>query len=227
VREPELRLRQIEQAAACFARGEGHARQGRWKEAAGELAKATQLNPTNVLYRIFLANLLLQMGDDLGYRKLCEEKAKELAQLPFDPVVANNAVWLFCLSPGAVPEYKSLVTLAERAVKEPLNEQQRRVHLNTLGVILFRAGRYQEAIDRLEERVAAGEVPGAPVDWVFLAMAHHRLGHKLEANRWLDKFRVYKVRDLRISKDLWNDMEILLFAREVEALLREEAAKKK
>jgi hypothetical protein len=126
-----------------------------------------------------------------------------------------------------VPEYKSLVTLAERAVTESLNQQQRMISLNTLGVILYRAGRYQEAIDRLDERVAVGEALGAPVDWVFLAMAHHRLGHKAEANRWLDKFRAWKVPDLRSSKDLWNELEILLFAREVEALLREEAQKKK
>src|SRR5207248_7932830 len=118
------------------------------------------LSPTDVRFRILLANLLLQLGDEQGYRKVCEETAKGLARLPFDPAVANNTVWLFCLSPGAVPEYDSLVALAERAVKEPRNEQARVVHLNTLGVILFRAGRYQEAVDRLNERVAAGDAPG-------------------------------------------------------------------
>jgi serine/threonine protein kinase/WD40 repeat protein len=217
---PEVSARKkTAQAAAYFARGEAHARLGKWKEAAGEIAKVAQLNPNDVRLRILLANLFLQMDDTQGYRKLCEETAKELDQLPFDLTVANNTVWLFCLSSGAVPDYKSLVTLAERALKEPWNEQQRLVHLNTLGVILFRAGRYQEAIDRLNERVNAGEATGAPVDWVFLAMAHHRLGNKAEAKRWLEKFRANKVPDYRTSRDLWNDLEIRFFAREVEALL--------
>jgi hypothetical protein len=78
----------------------------------------------------------------------------------------------------------------------------------------------------LNERVAAGEAAGATVDWVFLAMAHHRLGHKAEAKCWLDKFRAYKVPDLQTTKDLWNDLEIVLFSREIEALLREEAGTK-
>jgi serine/threonine protein kinase/WD40 repeat protein/tetratricopeptide (TPR) repeat protein len=219
--------KQLAQAAASFIQGEAHARQGRWKEAAVELAKVARLYPTDVRLRIFLANVLLHKGDEQGYRKLCEEVAKGLDQLPFDPLVANNTVWLFCLGPAAVTDYKRLVALAERAVKEPGNEQQRLIHLNTLGVILYRAGRYQEAIDRLNEHVQAGAAAGASIDWVFLAMAHHRLGHKPEAKRSLEKFRAHKVPDVRVSNDLWNDLEIVLFTREVEALLREEAEKKK
>jgi len=219
--------KQLAQATASFSQGEAHARQGRWKEAALELAKVARLYPTDVRFRIFLANLLLHQGDEQGYRKLCGEAAKGLDQLPFDPMLANNTVWLFCLGPGALTDYKNLVALAERAVKEPRNEEQRMIHLNTLGVILYGAGRYQEAIERLNERVKAGAALGAPIDWVFLAMAHHHLGHKAEANSWLEKFRSHKVPDLRTSKDLWNDLEIPLFAREAEALQREEVEKKK
>jgi WD40 repeat protein len=221
-----IRRKQIAQATTTYAQGEAHARQGHWKEAAAELAKVARLYPTDVRLRIFLAILLLHKRDEQAYRKLCEEAAKELDQMPFDPLVANNTVWLFCLSPGAVTDYKRLVALAERAVKEPRNEQQRLVHLNSLGVILYRAGRYQEAIDRLNEHVKAGAAAGALIDWVFLAMAHHRLGHKPEVKRWLEKVRAHKVPDLRASNDLWNDLEIVLFTRELEALLREEAEKK-
>ena len=34
--------------------------------------------------------------------------------------------------------------------------------------------------------MAAGE-GGDPFDWLFLAMAHHRLGHAEEARSWLDR----------------------------------------
>jgi WD40 repeat protein/tetratricopeptide (TPR) repeat protein len=218
--------KRIAQAAASFALGTAHARAGRWNEAALELAKVAQLYPSDVRLRIFQASLLLHKGDEQGYRKLCEEEAKGLDQLPFDPVIANNTVWLFCLRPGADTDCERLVALAKRAVKEARNEQQRMISLNTLGVILYRAGRYQEAIDRLNERVKAGAAAGAPVDWVFLAMAHLRLGHRAEANRWLEKLRTHKTPDLRVSTDLWNDLETVLFTREVEALPREVAEKK-
>jgi hypothetical protein len=91
--------------------------------------------------------------------------------LPFDPLVANNAARLLCLSPGAVTNYESLVALAERALTEARDEQQRMLHLNTLGIILYGAGRYREAIHRLNKRVKADAAAGAPVDWAFLAMA--------------------------------------------------------
>jgi hypothetical protein len=145
---------------------------------------------------------------------------QRLDQLPFDPLVANNAARLLYLSPGAVTNYESLVALAERALTEARDEQQRMIHQNTLGVIQYGAGRYQEAIDRWNQRVKADAAAGAPVDWVFLAMAHHRLGHRPEADRWREK--------LRASNDLWwNDLEIVLLTREMGVLLRVEMKNRK
>src|SRR5262245_13920490 len=63
--------------------------------------------------------------------------------------------------------------------------------LNTLGAALYRAGRYDEAIRRLEEGIRLQGGESLPVDWAFLAMAHHRLGHRAEARRWLDRLRQY------------------------------------
>ena len=44
---------------------------------------------------------------------------------------------------------------------------------------------------------AGGSDPGpgrgeSPEDWAFLAMAHHRLGHRDEARRWLDRLREHQ-----------------------------------
>jgi hypothetical protein len=49
-------------------------------------------------------------------------------------------------------------------------------------------------------------------DWVFLAMAHHRLGHHAEARRWLDRFR-----DRSPNRDpsaFWDELEIGLLQAE-------------
>lgn len=64
--------------------------------------------------------------------------------------------------------------------------------LNTLGVSLYRAGEFEEALTTLTRSAALnaaspdGEQAG---DWAFLAMTHHQLGHTDEAKQALQKFR--------------------------------------
>ena len=53
--------------------------------------------------------------------------------------------------------------------------------LNTLGVVQYRAGRNAEAVTSLEASLAAGHGQSDAFDLFFLAMAHHRLGHREEA----------------------------------------------
>ena len=56
-----------------------------------------------------------------------------------------------------------------------------------------------------------------PTDWIFLAMACHRLGHRDEARRWLDKLC-----DRQPSTDpnqFWNELEIRQLRSEAEAVV--------
>jgi tetratricopeptide (TPR) repeat protein len=75
--------------------------------------------------------------------------------------------------------------LAEKAVAA------RPVHsfINTLGAALYRAGRFEEAVRRLNESIAIHGGGGVYEDWLFLALSHHRLGHREEARKWLVKAR--------------------------------------
>ena len=52
-------------------------------------------------------------------------------------------------------------------------------------------------------------------DWVFLAMAQHRLGHHDEARRWLDRFR--DSGSLFDTQRFWSQLEIRLLRTEAEA----------
>jgi Flp pilus assembly protein TadD len=61
--------------------------------------------------------------------------------------------------------------------------------LRTLGFALYRAGRNEEALARLEEAVRAQGKDGGVEDWLLLALVHHRLGHADQARAYLRKAR--------------------------------------
>jgi predicted Zn-dependent protease len=129
------------------------------------------------------AYLCLLDGDTESYRKTCREL---LARFGHDPSPRNvNAVaWLCVLVPESVTDLAWPVELAEAALAA---QPKTYTYLNTLGVALYRAGRYDEAVRRLNEAIKAQGSEGTYGDWIFLAMAHHMLGNSQEANRWWAK----------------------------------------
>jgi uncharacterized protein HemY len=50
------------------------------------------------------------------------------------------------------------------------------VYFNTYGALLYRAGRYSGAVTFLNKAIEDQKGQGNAFDWVFLAMALHRLG---------------------------------------------------
>jgi hypothetical protein len=87
-----------------------------------------------------------------------------------------------------------------------------------LGAALYRAGRCDEAIRRLEEPIRARHEAGMPRDWAFLALAHHRLGHRDEARHWLDRLRNHQPSGAD-STPFWEELEIRLLRAEAEAVI--------
>ena len=85
--------------------------------------------------------------------------------------------------------------------------------------MLFRAGRIDEAIARLNEGLAASrewQPDGSPGDWVYQALAHARKGDLAEARRWLERLRHWSG-DPRFS--FWDIQELALLGGEAEALI--------
>jgi tetratricopeptide (TPR) repeat protein len=88
-----------------------------------------------------------------------------------------------------VSDFSSPIRLAENgAARDSANFSQ----LMALGAVLYRAGRFEEAVQSLNE----AQRVYSPMDEqrttiaynsYFLAMAHHRLGHHEEAGHWLAK----------------------------------------
>jgi uncharacterized protein HemY len=105
------------------------------------------------------------------------------------------------------------VQLAEKSVKL-FREHE---NVNTLGAALYRAGRFDAAVQRLNEAVKLAGKDGSSYDFLFLAMAHHRLGHTAAARQWRDK----AVQRIGQNKRLdWEQrIELPLLRKEAEGMI--------
>jgi hypothetical protein len=111
---------------------------------------------------------------------------------------------------------EELVRLAKLGVDGAAGPEKGRFP-NTLGAALYRARRFEEAIRRLEEGIRLKGGTSEPRDWVFLAMAHHRLGHREDAHRYLESLRS---RQSGAELDwFWTKLEIRLLRSEAEATI--------
>ncbi len=134
-----------------------------------------------------------------------------------NPGLLNEKSWAVVAKPGATPEgYAKALRQAEASCRmmPPTGES-----LNTLGVALYRNGKYREAVDvllrsdKLNATTYEGSIPG---DWAFLAMAYHQLGDGAEAEKARGRLRE------SMKKPRWaNDPEARQLSQEAETVLKE------
>jgi tetratricopeptide (TPR) repeat protein len=165
-------------------RGTAYAELGRWSEAAADYAKAVERQPGDVAVWQDLALAHLAAGHPQDYRRTCTDMLERFART----IDVERTVELLAAckaAPDAVSDRLQLVTLAEKARAAHPGQF---MYLGNLGQALYRAGRFDDAVARLEE-LLKGPLNGADVidDWLFLAMAHQRLGHIDAARAWLAK----------------------------------------
>jgi WD40 repeat protein/tetratricopeptide (TPR) repeat protein len=158
-------------------------RAGRPEEALAACRAFLGEDPKDVWMRDTFRALLLATGDVAGFRRECEARRRELGE-PRDPKAANAAAWLGALVPDAVADLGHCLRLARRAVAADHSFPAQHSYANTLGGVLYRAGQYDEAARTLETWLDQTLLPS---DWVFYALAHHRLGHREKAREALDR----------------------------------------
>jgi tetratricopeptide (TPR) repeat protein len=196
-------------------RGESLAKRRLWSEAAAAIDEAVRLRPEDLADRHHLILTLLAAGD---YTHLHRSRTDILDRfrMTTNPMIANGVARWSVMAVSEEPNFSETVRLAELAVNGA-SEYQKAVPLNTLGAALYRAGRFAEAVRRLDEGILRKEGESREADWVFLSMAHHRLGHHDEARRWLDRFR-----DRRPNLHptaFWDELEIRMLRAEAEAVV--------
>jgi hypothetical protein len=80
--------------------------------------------------------------------------------------------------------------------------------------------------DQLAQQMGEDQPCSPAYTWYFLAMAHHRLGHREEAKKWLDKAvswtdKVFREADLGTADLSWSRrLTLKLLRDEAEALLK-------
>jgi tetratricopeptide (TPR) repeat protein len=205
------------EAGANAGGGNDHAQINRWDISASDMGKAVESVPNNLWYRLIHILTLLEAGNKAGVRRACEDLLKRFGKST-DPAQAKTVVWYCVLAPDAVADHEALVRLAEAALAgHPETGKERSDVLKALGAALFRAGRFEEAIRRLDESVQTRDEEGDPKGFAFLALAHHRLGHRDEAQRWLDKLVASLPKEgFEFS---WDDVVIRILHREAESLI--------
>jgi serine/threonine protein kinase/Flp pilus assembly protein TadD len=140
---------------------------------AGTLLRAAELRPDDVGFWYLAAQAHLSAGDAEGFRRVCARMLKLFGQTG-DPNIAGRLLYAFLPVKDALDDMAALVALGELAGTQSGNAR-------VLGGALYRAGSYEAAIPRLEEGQARAW------DHLFLAMAHHRLGHADKAREYLQK----------------------------------------
>jgi WD40 repeat protein/tetratricopeptide (TPR) repeat protein len=173
--------RKGDDADLYLQRSRAEAQRGRWDRAAADLGKAVGLGRTEADVRHQHAVALVAVGDREGHRRAC----MRLVQRGGDDESSLRLVVRICtLAADAVPDLEALVRQAEKAVEaNPRSAEDQEM----LGALLYRAGKFEPALRRLEEAVRlAGENPMART-WLFLAMANQRLARGGDAKKWLER----------------------------------------
>ncbi len=166
-----------------LARGQALAIQGRFDEAASAFDEAITAGAPQVEARARRVLFLRARGDDSAYREACRQLLRAFDVTKIPPRTANDLAWSCALGAGAVEDYAPLIRLAESAAASRPAPNR----LNTLGAILYRAGRFEDAIRQLGRSVEIHGAGGTLYDALFLAMAHHRLGRAEEARQWFHR----------------------------------------
>lgn len=194
---------------------------GRWQEVEQEHRQAAELSEQLVadfpdvpkywadVAHIWYWQALAQLGAGQmeEYRGTCANMLQRFGRTE-DPSIANLVAWTCILVQESVEDLGQVVQLAEKAVEA--NDTIAR--LNTLGAVLYRAGRFDEAIQKLSGSTAYTST------WFFTAMAHHRLGHFDESRKWLNQ-AVERTEETQ-DTTAWSQRLILqLLRREAELLM--------
>jgi tetratricopeptide (TPR) repeat protein len=213
-------------AIAWSKRGDAFASLRQWDKALADVSRSIEIKPDAPRPWYLRALVRLKLGDRAGYRKDCAGMRQHFGPSP-NPDSVHWTVWTCIQLPDGVDEWTKLVDWAEKVLAADPNDF---VRLTTLGAVLYRAGRFDDAVRRLTEADAAFKKAKAPAStiaytWLFRAMAEERLGHAGRAREWLARAvrAIEQPSEERASDPgmgAWNRLSLRFLRGEAERLLK-------
>jgi serine/threonine-protein kinase len=211
--------------AALFDQARAHVARMEWEEAAKCYAEGMELEATDngdLWFEYAAAQLLA--GDRAGYRRTCAHMLGRCQ--PNGSMRPYLVACAWTLAPASITDLSKPHILSRN---ELLGRNQAEFWaLTEMGALEFRTNQPRQAIKYLEKSlVADGRTGRAVLNWLWLALAHHKLGSPIEARRWLDKAVNWLDQQGErmpsenhfMGSNLHNWLEAHVLRREAEALL--------
>jgi tetratricopeptide (TPR) repeat protein len=181
---PQVRIEVDPEWIGPARRGDEAARSGRWEAAREAFGRAIALGTIDrVVWRRALL-IDVHSGDITRYRRDLATLLGQFGRAPISPEDVNLLAWHMALSDEASPKVARFAAFMVQEVERHPKDYNLR---NTLGAILYRAGRIPEAVTALQEAMRLHGTGGNALDWLFLSLAHRRLDHPQQADLCLDK----------------------------------------
>jgi serine/threonine protein kinase/WD40 repeat protein/Tfp pilus assembly protein PilF len=160
-------------------RGRAYALSGKHREALADFNEGASLYPHYASLFEMRSASLKALGDERGSAAVMGRCREMISALQ-----ANNDAWRLATGPALKRDPEVALALARFAA---LASPQVAEHHNTLGVALYRLGRYREAQDQFRASIHYGTGQFESYDLYFLALCHRRLGEPFVA--WVEFFR--------------------------------------
>jgi serine/threonine protein kinase/Flp pilus assembly protein TadD len=207
-----------------YTRALCHIELKQWDHAAADFAALGRLEPDKVQYLVLQSAARLAAGKHAEHRRLCTSMLERFGTWEGQGTLDNFA-YACVRTPDAVADHGALLEVARRV--SGFYDGANRI----VGAALYRAGHHAEAVRELEESVL---VSHRAWDWLFLSMAHQRLGHSRQARAYLDRARRW-VREAEgrplgwgVAWAWWGErIEVETLMREAENLLRPDSRRNK
>jgi tetratricopeptide (TPR) repeat protein len=204
---------------------------GDWKRATAVFTTLAPIPNVPIQARYCQALASLKAGDPAGYRAACAGIVKLVP--PVGPQlsggVAYDAAMVFTVGPNATNDWTKPLAWIDHALARLLAFEKANPHrkeglrrewhlfLSARGALLFRAGRFEEAVKALGEALTYHSEGGDFPNWLFLALAEHRLGHAGAAGKAAAKARAAQARSKPGA--VWDRAEVELLAAELDVAL--------